>query len=142
MEKAGAALTELQFTILDGMADDYEDAEQLYIYANRKLREEQQIAIDSPNMLLCVRFPLRELMRSETCFEMAGISQPSKEKKDRQFHSVAWKPRFVARSPTVAVWFMCIVPRCPVTARQQRNERGRGDGVSRRFATQTPITGC
>jgi hypothetical protein len=62
MEKAGAALTELQFTILDGMADDYEDAEQLYIYANRKLREEQQIAIDSPNMLLCVRFPLRELI--------------------------------------------------------------------------------
>jgi hypothetical protein len=30
-------LTELQFTILDGMADDYEDVEQLYLYVNPNL---------------------------------------------------------------------------------------------------------
>lgn len=41
MEEAKAALTELQFTILDGMADLYEDVEQLYVYANRQFHEEQ-----------------------------------------------------------------------------------------------------
>jgi len=30
-------LRELQFTILDGMADDYEDVEQLYLYLNPEL---------------------------------------------------------------------------------------------------------
>jgi len=30
-------LTELQFTILDGMADEYEDVEQLYLYVNPNL---------------------------------------------------------------------------------------------------------
>jgi hypothetical protein len=41
-------LTELQFTILDGMADDYEDVEQLYLYANPNLPQ--------------VRIPLRDVV--------------------------------------------------------------------------------
>jgi hypothetical protein len=40
----GKNLTDLQFTILNGMADDYEDVEQLYLYANEDSGE---------------RFPLR-----------------------------------------------------------------------------------
>jgi hypothetical protein len=35
MATPDANLTELQFVILDGMADDYEDVEQLFLYANR-----------------------------------------------------------------------------------------------------------
>ena len=62
MEEAKAALTELQFTILDGIADDYEDVEQLYIYANRQLHEEQQVGVQFPKMMLHVRIPLREVM--------------------------------------------------------------------------------
>jgi hypothetical protein len=41
-------LTELQFTILDGMADDYEDVEQLYLYVNPNLPQ--------------VRIPLRDVV--------------------------------------------------------------------------------
>jgi hypothetical protein len=41
-------LTELQFTILDGMADDCEDVEQLYFYANPDLPQ--------------VRWPLRDVV--------------------------------------------------------------------------------
>jgi hypothetical protein len=39
MKNPGSKLSELQFTILDGLADDYEDVEQLYLYANRELSE-------------------------------------------------------------------------------------------------------
>lgn len=52
MEDSGKSLTELQFTILDGMADDYEDVEQLYLYANRNFAEEEQASIDFPLMLV------------------------------------------------------------------------------------------
>ncbi len=41
-------LTELQFKILDGMADDCEDVEQLYLYANPDLPQ--------------VRWPLRDVV--------------------------------------------------------------------------------
>jgi hypothetical protein len=46
-------LTELQFTILNGMADDYEDVEQLYLYAN-------QLQFSSASAQ--VSFPLREVV--------------------------------------------------------------------------------
>jgi len=62
MRKKRMPLTELQFTILDGIADDYEDVEQLYIYANRPLPEEQRVGVQFPNLLVHVRFPLREVM--------------------------------------------------------------------------------
>ena len=45
-------LTELQFTILGGMADDCEDVEQLYLYANP----------DLPH----VRWPLRDVVDEVT----------------------------------------------------------------------------
>ena len=35
MEESATKLTELQFAFLNGMADDYEDVEQLYLNANR-----------------------------------------------------------------------------------------------------------
>lgn len=71
MEEAKAALTELQFTILDGMADLYEDVEQLYVYANRQFHEEQQLGVHLPNMMLHVQFPLRDVMDEiKICSEM------------------------------------------------------------------------
>lgn len=62
MENPETKLSELQFTILDGMADDYEDVEQLYLYANREFSEEKQANIQFPRMLVQVRFPLRDLI--------------------------------------------------------------------------------
>jgi hypothetical protein len=62
MERSEAKLTELQFTILDGMADDYEDVEQLYVYANREFAAETQAGVQSPYMLVQIRFPLREIV--------------------------------------------------------------------------------
>jgi len=48
-------LTELQFTILNGMADDHEDVEQLYLYANHEFAESAQ-----------VRIPLRDIVDEVT----------------------------------------------------------------------------
>ena len=76
-------------------------------------------------------YSLRDLKISEFPFRCTrmrrgqnstGISQPSEEKKDRQFHSVAWKPRFIARTATGGVWFMFIIPRCPLKRRPEQNE--------------------
>ena len=55
-------LTELQITILDGMADDYEDIEQLYLYANRTIAEDGQGNLQVPQISSRIRFPLRELL--------------------------------------------------------------------------------
>lgn len=55
-------LTELQFAILNGMADDYEDAEQLYLSANRDLSEEQRKGVVFPRKVLGEHFPLHDLM--------------------------------------------------------------------------------
>lgn len=55
-------LTDLQFKILDGMADDYEDVEQLYLYANRDLAEEEHARVQFPRILVQVRFPLRDII--------------------------------------------------------------------------------
>jgi Domain of unknown function (DUF4440) len=69
-----------------------------------------------------------------------------KEKKDRQSHSMVWKPRFIARTSTGGVWFMFIIPRCPLKRRREQNERGRfmkpsaslaADGRRIRFGTRS-----
>jgi hypothetical protein len=62
MEESQAKLTELQFTIFNGMADDYEDIEQLYLYANRAEAEDEPSNIQSPRTNSQVRFPLRDLV--------------------------------------------------------------------------------
>jgi len=62
MENPETKLNELQLTILDGMADDYEDVEQLYLYVNGDFSEEERANIQYPRMLLQVRFPLRDLI--------------------------------------------------------------------------------
>jgi hypothetical protein len=62
MENSETKLTELQFTILDGMADDYEDVEQLYLYANREFAEEKERNVQFPRMLVQVRFPMRDIV--------------------------------------------------------------------------------
>jgi hypothetical protein len=68
MEHSNEQLTELQFTILDGMADDAEDIEQLYLFANRRFAEESSSNIQFPCMLVEVRFALRDI-----CDEMAEM---------------------------------------------------------------------
>lgn len=55
-------LTELQITILDGMSDDYEDIEQLYLYANRTGVEGRQSNMQVAQISPGIRFPLRELV--------------------------------------------------------------------------------
>lgn len=59
MENSEEKLTELQFTILNGMADDYENVEQLYLYANRELESATHASIESPLILVQVKIPLR-----------------------------------------------------------------------------------
>lgn len=72
MENPETKLSVLQFTILDGMADDYEDLEQLYLYANRRFSEEVQASIQFPRMLVQVRFPLRDLIDEIACLLSEG----------------------------------------------------------------------
>ncbi len=55
-------LTELQFKILDGMADDYEDIEQLYLYANRNFDVERRLEIALPLMVIGLQFPLHDVI--------------------------------------------------------------------------------
>jgi len=62
MGKSATNLTELQFTILDGMADDFENIEQLYLCANRAFTEEKRLSIEHPQIVLRVRFPLHEII--------------------------------------------------------------------------------
>lgn len=64
MENLGTKLSELQFTILDGMADDYEDLEQLYLHANREFSDEEQANIQFPR----IRFhrDLQEMVLNES----------------------------------------------------------------------------
>ncbi len=62
MEESETKLTELQFTILDGMADDCEDVEQLYLYANREFAEEKLPNVQFPRTLVQIRFPLRDIV--------------------------------------------------------------------------------
>ncbi len=62
MENSETKLTELQFTILDGMADDYEDVEQLYLFANRDFAEEERADVRFPRILVQVHFQLRDVV--------------------------------------------------------------------------------
>ncbi len=56
------ALTEIQFTILDLMADDYEDIEQLYLQANRGPARKAETSVELPRLSLQVRFPLHDIV--------------------------------------------------------------------------------
>jgi hypothetical protein len=62
MENSETNLPPLQVTILDGMADDYEDVEQLYLYANRVGADEEHANIQFPRMLVEVVVHLRDLV--------------------------------------------------------------------------------
>ena len=55
-------LSELQFVILDGMADDYENIEQLYLYANRDFAEEERLGIEPPRMVVRDHHPLHTII--------------------------------------------------------------------------------
>jgi hypothetical protein len=62
MENSETNLTELQLTILNGMADDYEDVEQLYLYANRIRADDEHANIQFPRMLVELIVHLRDLV--------------------------------------------------------------------------------
>jgi hypothetical protein len=57
-------LSELQFEVLNTMADDYEDIEQIYISANKLLLDERRPAI---------RFPLSVLIDEVNAMLAAGL---------------------------------------------------------------------
>ena len=57
-----AKLTDIRFAILDGMADDYEDVEQLYLYANRDFEEQKRRNIEYPLKVLRDQYLLREII--------------------------------------------------------------------------------
>jgi len=46
MSEAEAKLTELQFWILDAMADDAENIEQIYLWANSDFAQEKRLPVD------------------------------------------------------------------------------------------------
>ena len=56
------ALTALQFSLLNCMADDYEDIEQLYLCANRDLSVEKEKDLRFPLIVMQVRFALRDVV--------------------------------------------------------------------------------
>jgi hypothetical protein len=62
MEESATKLTELQFAILNGMASDYEDVEQLYLNANHEFAGEKLSSVQLPRALVQVRFPLRDIV--------------------------------------------------------------------------------
>ena len=62
MENSETKLTPLQFRILNGLADDYEDVEQLYLYANRDVAEVEHSDVRSPLVSVQIRFPLRDIV--------------------------------------------------------------------------------
>jgi|SRR5581483_4260679 len=81
MSEPTSDLTKLQFLILDGMADDVEDVEQLYLYANRRYEEEARLDMQFPLMAVRVTYPLREVidelvrMLKEGYIEVIGSSK-------------------------------------------------------------------
>lgn len=52
MDEAESKLTKLQFEILDAMADDYENIEQIYLCANREFVKEREVGLDSPLIIV------------------------------------------------------------------------------------------
>ena len=79
MENSQPELTELQFTILNGMADDYEDVEQLYLFANRDFAEEEHANVQGPRMLLQIRFYLREVVDEISSMLRQGYIEANRE---------------------------------------------------------------
>lgn len=67
------SLNELQFVILDGMADDYEDVEQLFLYANRDFAAENDARIAYPHMVLRAQYLLREIIDEIGCMLRDGF---------------------------------------------------------------------
>ena len=84
-------LTALQLTILRGMVDDYEDIEQLYLYANRTIVERGQLQV--PTTSSQIRFPLRELMDEVANLLREGYIEPkySNDEKLAPLHPVNLK---------------------------------------------------
>jgi hypothetical protein len=76
MEESATKLTELQFAILNRMADDYEDVEQLYLNANREFAEEKLESVQLPRALVQVRFPLRDIVDEITNRVREVATQP------------------------------------------------------------------
>jgi hypothetical protein len=72
MSTHDANLTELQFVILDGVADDYEDIEQLYLYANRDFAEEKRAKVERPHLVLRDQHLLREIVDEIACMLRKG----------------------------------------------------------------------
>lgn len=62
MSDSDTELTELQFLILDGMADDYENIEQLYLFVNRDLVEERRLTLEFPRQIIRVRYALHTVI--------------------------------------------------------------------------------
>lgn len=84
MSRLDANLTELQFLILDGMADDYEDIEQLYLFANRDFGEEELRKIEYPHKMLRDRYTVREMI-DEIARMLRGGYIEAKYSNDEQF---------------------------------------------------------
>jgi len=63
MDEAESQLTEIQFEILDAMTDDYEDIEQIYLYANREFVKERELGVDSPLIIVEInRYLLHDMI--------------------------------------------------------------------------------
>jgi hypothetical protein len=52
MSEAESKLTEIQFAILDAMADDYENIEQVYLCVNRDFVKERELGLEIPLTIL------------------------------------------------------------------------------------------
>ena len=79
-----ADLTKLQYLILDGMADDYEDIEQLYLFANRHFKDEERSEIEYPSKVVRARYPLREIIDEISTMLRDGYIE-AKYSNDEQF---------------------------------------------------------
>ena len=96
MSESTGELTKLQFLLLDGMADDDEDIEQLYLYANRRYEEEARLGMEFPLVAVRVTYPLRDVidelvrMLKQGYIEVKGSSKetffPSKHPELAGFH--------------------------------------------------------
>jgi hypothetical protein len=59
-----------------GMADDYEDIEQLYLYANRAIVEDGVDNLQVPPIFSQIRFPLRDLVDEVANLLREGYVEP------------------------------------------------------------------
>jgi len=83
--------------ILDGMADDYEDVEQLYLSANREFAAERELDVQPPRLLVQTRVPLRDMM--DEIAKMVRHGNPIRELSASLFSAVMVSgPLFAKRS--------------------------------------------